>query len=681
MTAPTAASDAPAERSVAGAAASTPNGVRLVRMRPGRANEVLFLVPGLEGDPEELAALVAALTGPQEVYVVAPLPEDAHGQPVVGMERMAELMVAAIRELHPSGAYRLGGYSFGALLALEMAQQLRAAGEVVEALVLIEAVYDERYWPRGIWLRALLRRTGRQLLRIVRMRPGKAIAEFRMRGVRLVQRLLRRQADAPDLLRATDSDEASMLSRAYAAISGYRPRFYNGPMTLVASSIDRHFGCDTVRLWDGYAAHLEIERIDGDHLTVMHDAESAAAVAGVIDHQLARERPNWAGVRPAPGFERPLILTTMRWFASARLADAMVKAGFTVSACRPGGHLLAQVDAVTGSYRLNRLWRLRSLLTAIDAANPDIILPDDERALVLLRRLYARTPATDTQRMALLARSLGNVEDWPLIVSRTGLANEAQRMDIPVPATAVIDSAAALATWVGEHGLPIVLKTDGSWGGRGVAVVRRSDQLAAAWHAVSSPPRLARAVKRMVVDREAGPVLAWARRVRPVVNAQQFVAGREAIATVACLDGTVQTLVCLEVVQASQVRGPAAVVRIIDHPEMARAARQLVERFGLSGFCGFDFMIDESGAAHLLELNPRVTPTCHLLVEGDHQRTRTIALFPPVAVEGAVDSAVLDLPLRAPSLIRAGERLVARRQRPTARFIRRLKQKVAGARS
>src|SRR5262249_57797403 len=105
----------------------------------------------------------------------------------------------------------------------------------------------------------------------------------------------------------------------------------------------------------------------------------------------------------------------------------------------------------------------------------------------------------------------------------------------------------------------------------------------------------------------------------PVVNAQGYVGGREAIATVACVDGQVQALVCLEVVQASQERGPAAVVRIIDHDGMAEAARRLVGRFGLSGFAGFDFILTESGEALLLELNPRATPTCYLLVEGDFQ--------------------------------------------------------------
>jgi hypothetical protein len=404
----------------------------------------------------------------------------------------------------------------------------------------------------------------------------------------------------------------------------------------------------------------------------MHEPVPAAAVAGVIDHRLALTRQNWTGLRPTPGFERPMILTTMRWFSAARLAHALTEAGFSVSACRPRGHALELVDGLTNDRRLGRIRRLRSLAAAIRQADPDIILPDDERALVLLRRLHARTRTIDPAMAALIARSLGNVEDWPAITSRTTLANEAQNLNIPVPATEVIDTAESLGRWAAGQTLPIVLKTDGSWGGRGVAIVREASHLRRAWRTISNPPALPRAFKRMLFNLEADSLGAWVWRRRPVVNAQQFVNGREAIVTAACVDGKVQALVCLEVLQASKAKGPAAVVRIIDHPAMAEAARQLVGRFGLNGFCGFDFIITDTGEARLLELNPRVTPTAHLLVEGDYHRGRTIALFPADPVPGQAVPGVLDLPVRAPSLIHHGQGVAARRQRPLARLARTL---------
>ena len=54
------------------------------------------------------------------------------------VEEMARHYVARIRQLQPQGPYTLGGWSFGGLVALEMAQQLQAAGETVDLLTLID---------------------------------------------------------------------------------------------------------------------------------------------------------------------------------------------------------------------------------------------------------------------------------------------------------------------------------------------------------------------------------------------------------------------------------------------------------------------------------------------------------------------------------------------------------------
>jgi len=386
-----------------------------------------------------------------------------------------------------------------------------------------------------------------------------------------------------------------------------------------------------------------------------------------------------------PGFKRPMILTTVRWFSSARLANALSEAGFSVSACRPDGHPLDVVETLATVRRFHRLWPLRSIATAIRAANPDLVMCDDEPALALLRRLYGRVRTTDPDMASLLARSLGHIEDWHSITSRTMLAGEARAINLAAPDTAVIDSADGLRKWADEHELPIVLKTDGSWGGRGVILLGDLANLPRVWRRISSAPGLLRGLKRAVFDHELNTLVAWRCRERPVVNAQQFCAGREAIVTAASVDGRVQALVCLEVVQASDVLGPAAVVRIIDQPQMAETARQLIRRFGLTGFSGFDFMIEDSGNPQLLEMNARITPTAHLLVEGDCIPNQIVRLFPfelSRHAESDVDMfGILDTPVRAPLLFEHGMRVAARHHRPVRRAVRRVVRQVNGPKS
>jgi hypothetical protein len=120
----------------------------------------------------------------------------------------------------------------------------------------------------------------------------------------------------------------------------------------------------------------------------------------------------------------------------------------------------------------------------------------------------------------------------------------------------------------------------------------------------------------------------------------------------------VLAVICLEVVHSSEPQGPARSVRIIEHPEMAEAARRLVADLQLSGFCGFDFILAPNGEARLIELNPRVTPTCHLLVEGTHLVGHVLTLFPAPASspDAPTMDGVLDVPIRAPRLVQAARR-------------------------
>lgn len=59
--------------------------------------------------------------------------------PEVPIREMASRYIAAIREIQPQGPYALGGFSFGGVVAFEMAQQLWRSGQEVELLALLDS--------------------------------------------------------------------------------------------------------------------------------------------------------------------------------------------------------------------------------------------------------------------------------------------------------------------------------------------------------------------------------------------------------------------------------------------------------------------------------------------------------------------------------------------------------------
>ncbi|MFY9646646.1 MAG: ATP-grasp domain-containing protein, partial [Terriglobales bacterium] len=55
------------------------------------------------------------------------------------------------------------------------------------------------------------------------------------------------------------------------------------------------------------------------------------------------------------------------------------------------------------------------------------------------------------------------------------------------------------------------------------------------------------------------------------------------------------------------------VVRLLENAEVSSAVEKAVRRMGLSGLCGFDFMLEAgTGNAYLIEINPRATQVAHL---------------------------------------------------------------------
>jgi hypothetical protein len=133
------------------------------------------------------------------------------------------------------------------------------------------------------------------------------------------------------------------------------------------------------------------------------------------------------------------------------------------------------------------------------------------------------------------------------------------------------------------------------------------------FEALKSPCGLRRALKRALVNRDSFYLRAWWQAVSPAVIAQAFIDGRPANCAVACWEGRVLAQIDVEVLATSRSSGPASVVRRVDNPEMRRAAERIARRLNLSGLLGLDFMIETgSGAVHLIEMNPRCTPLCHI---------------------------------------------------------------------
>ncbi|MBB6254971.1 non-ribosomal peptide synthetase/type I polyketide synthase [Nitrospirillum iridis] len=137
----------------------------LVRLAEGGNSTPSFWFPGVGGTVLSFAALARHLARRQggPVYALQPAGLDGIAQPDPDVESMAARAVTALREVQPTGPYRLGGHSFGAKVAFAAAQRLIAAGQAVELLTVIDGyapgpalMTEARDMDDSQWLAAVL---------------------------------------------------------------------------------------------------------------------------------------------------------------------------------------------------------------------------------------------------------------------------------------------------------------------------------------------------------------------------------------------------------------------------------------------------------------------------------------------------------------------------------------------
>jgi len=93
----------------------------LVALRANGSGRPLYIVHGMFGNVMQLRELAERLDTDRPIYGVQARGADLRLQPHTTTADMAAAYASAIREVQPSGPYALAGYSFGGLIAYEMA--------------------------------------------------------------------------------------------------------------------------------------------------------------------------------------------------------------------------------------------------------------------------------------------------------------------------------------------------------------------------------------------------------------------------------------------------------------------------------------------------------------------------------------------------------------------------------
>jgi acetoacetyl-CoA synthetase len=225
----------------------------LITLKSGSGTP-MFIASGLGGGPAEFFQLVKYVHSPNPVYGLQPKGIEGFEEPCERIEEMAEFYLRAICRLQPQGPYILAGYSLGGLVALEIARYLRAQGQEIALLVMLDSYPDIRFLSPAKRAKLWLQRTKAQIIRLGR--PART--DLRLGGLPSRNAI---STFAPAFERVRDS--------AYRALRRYAPGSYPGKVKFVRAAEVSDFPADPAAVWSRFIDKIEVETSPGDHLGML----------------------------------------------------------------------------------------------------------------------------------------------------------------------------------------------------------------------------------------------------------------------------------------------------------------------------------------------------------------------------------------------------------------------------
>jgi thioesterase domain-containing protein len=244
-----------------------------VPIREEGAQPPFFCVHGAGGNVLNFRDLAKYLGGDQPFYGLQARGVEGKRAPHERIEDMAAEYVEAIRAVQPEGPYRIGGYSAGGVVAFEMAHRLRAQGETVALLALLDTFCPTLHDRPSKSFFEKLRDHVRGIAehgwdygrRYTRDRFNFEQNRLRRMQVALYEKLGKR---LPIELR-----DIPMVDAYFEAVSGYALTFYPGKIALftardkghVYDHVPHHMG------WEELAGELEVHKVPGTHDNLMQE--------------------------------------------------------------------------------------------------------------------------------------------------------------------------------------------------------------------------------------------------------------------------------------------------------------------------------------------------------------------------------------------------------------------------
>ncbi|TIX86957.1 thioesterase domain-containing protein [Rhizobium sp. P44RR-XXIV] len=239
----------------------------------------------------EMQQLIKEISFPGPILGVALTAFNRDRQYPATVQDEVESTLKALQATGIEGPYRLLGYSFGGVFALELARALRAQGQEIAFLGMLDTPFGEQEWPLTTWAKFMWQRWRRARNRKKNLKksgpPAGDQTQARPslpaigRGEYLARKLKPlsfryadpRTAYYPELAPQWMGDYPPLYdaaARQLLRMKGvYKPSRYDGELTFYRSLQGSPVDCDPKSIWGRFLVHADWVDVPGNHQSMI----------------------------------------------------------------------------------------------------------------------------------------------------------------------------------------------------------------------------------------------------------------------------------------------------------------------------------------------------------------------------------------------------------------------------
>jgi amino acid adenylation domain-containing protein len=232
----------------------------IVRIQPNGSRGSIYGIGAVDGEVIVFRGLALELGLDQPLYGLQPFRLLG---PLATVERLAAAYIEELRKTGETEPFCLLGYSFGGLVAVEMARQLQSKGVAPPLVLLIDTAYPAGCRANEAWSERFerYRFLWKQVVR------GRGVSHFVERVKYGFAQLAHQASSTSGIPLPNSANDVSSLQ--LLASESYRIKSYGGRVHLFRAETQIEFLAGGEDLgWSGVLSDLVVEAVPGDHGTI-----------------------------------------------------------------------------------------------------------------------------------------------------------------------------------------------------------------------------------------------------------------------------------------------------------------------------------------------------------------------------------------------------------------------------